>query len=372
MGSAYTPGLTITPRATIRRTRRLPLKGDVLVKAGQPVTPADTVARASLPGIMQSVKVAAQLGVEPDELAAALKVGVGDEVAKDQILAETKSFFGFFKSEAKSPVSGTVETISNATGSVGIRQASTPVDLSAYISGTIVEIIEAEGVVVETEGALIQGIFGVGGERTGVVQMVSASPDDVLDAAGILPEHAGKLLVAGAGVTGSALRRASDVGVAGIVTGGIVDQDLIAFLGYDIGVAITGHENINITVVVTEGFGRIPMARRTFELLSSLGGQTGSINGATQIRAGVIRPEVIVPHASTNVANRSADDFELSIGSSIRVIREPYFGALGTVVKLPPELAVIESGAVVRVLDAELLDGRKVTVPRANVEIVAG
>ena len=64
------------------------------------------------------------------------------------------------------------------------------------------------------------------------------------------------------------------------------------------------------------------------------------------------------------------DGGQLEVGSDIRVIREPYFGLLGTVVELPPEPRPIESGATVRVLEAELQDGRRVVVPRANVEIM--
>ena len=55
------------------------------------------------------------------------------------------------------------ETISSVSGNVGIRQAPTPVDLTAYVSGTVADVLPDEGVVVETRGALIQGIFvGVG------------------------------------------------------------------------------------------------------------------------------------------------------------------------------------------------------------------
>ena len=54
----------------------------------------------------------------------------------------------------------------------------------------------------------------------------------------------------------------------------------------------------------------------------------------------------------------------------MRLIRVPYFGAIGTVVELPHEPVQIESGASVRVLRAELADGRKVVVPRANVELI--
>src|SRR5262249_32616624 len=146
----------------------------------------------------------------------------------------------------------------------------------------------------------------------------------------------------------------------------------IDFLGYDIGVAITGHEPIPLTLVITEGFGTIRMADRTFELLRALEGKQVSINGATQIRAGVIRPEVIAPLAEPP-AGVSADGAgqELDLGTHIRIIREPYFGALATVAALPPELHSIPSGAEVRVLDATLESGERVTVPRANVEIIA-
>ena len=375
MGTAYTPGLKVSPYTLIRRTRRLPLKGEVLVSGGQAVTPDTVVARASLPGLMQSVKVSAQLSIDPDEMPATLIVKEGDAVEKGQVLAATKAFFGLFKSEAKSPISGVVETISGVSGNVGIRQAPLPVDLTAYLSGTVAEVLPGEGVVVQTEGALIQGIFGIGGERVGEIQVVSASPEGDLTEADVTPALAGKIIVGGANVSGAALRKASEVGVKGIVVGGIIDKDLIAFLGYDIGVAITGHENINLTLVITEGFGTIAMARRTFDLLKSLEGRSASINGATQIRAGVIRPEVIVPLAyrpDAAPAQADGDEGSLAVGTPIRLIREPYFGLLATVAALPPKLTVVGSGASVRVLEATLADGSVVTVPRANVEIIEG
>jgi len=143
--------------------------------------------------------------------------------------------------------------------------------------------------------------------------------------------------------------------------------------GYDIGVAITGQEPIAFTLVITEGFGTIQMANRTYKLLESLEGQVASINGATQIRAGVIRPEVIVPRTGANATTGLIEEVEgntLDIGTPIRVIREPYFGLLGLVSGLPQELVRVESETLVRVLEAKLDDGRTVTVPRANVEII--
>ena len=185
--------------------------------------------------------------------------------------------------------------------------------------------------------------------------------------------QAEKIIIGGSMVTYDALEQARTAGGKGIVVGGIEDGDLKKFMGYDIGVAITGSENVGLTLIVTEGFGRLKMADRTFGLLRSLAGKKSSINGATQIRAGVMRPEVIVPLDAKKSDKRSRDistGTGLEIGMNVRIIREPFFGAIGKVVELPIELAQIETEAHVRVLKVELDDKQQITLPRANVEII--
>lgn len=373
MGSAYTPGLTVSADTVVQRLRRLPIKGEVLVQEGQAVSYDTIVARAMLPGLLQTIKLAETLGVEAKEVPNFFRLQIGDPIEKDQVVAETKGFlFGWGKATVASHSSGTVESISEITGNVLVREPSIPVNMSAYINGRIVKVIPEEGVVVETRGAMVQGIFGVGGERNGVIRIAVESPSELLDVQHIQDSDQGKILVGGSGVTYDALVRANEVQVAGIVVGAIRDVDLIKFLGYDIGVAITGQEEINTTIIATEGFGKLNMAERTFKLLKSIEGRSASLNGATQIRAGVIRPEVIAPmDKEAAQATEAASESTLTIGTPIRVIREPYFGMLGKVTELPPQLHTVESGAEVRVLKAMLDNGSEVLVPRANVEIIA-
>jgi hypothetical protein len=371
LAGAYTPGLTVSDDIVVRRIRRLPITGEVLVTAGQKVSPKDPVARALLPGVLQTLKMAEKLGVEARDVPSIFKLKIGDAIEKGQIVGETKGLFGLFKSTAVSDFTGTVESISELTGNVLVREPAIPVDIDAYIQGAIAEVLPGEGAIVETRGAMVQGIFGVGGERVGRIRVAVESSGDVLEPKHIAADDSGKILVGGSGVSYEAIERAISVGATGIVCGGVRDQDLIRLLGYDIGVAITGQEHIPLTIAVTEGFGFLAMADRTFRLLKSLEGKDASINGATQIRAGVIRPEVIVPLPDLNTGNPKAEHAsELKIGSPIRVIREPYFGRLGTVTALPAQLVVLESGTEVRVLRAKLADGEEVTVPRANVEII--
>ncbi len=372
MGTAYTPGLTVSADQIVRKTRRLPLKGEVLVHIGDSVEPATVIARTELPGALQTIKVAEKLGVEVKEVAGLLKVKQGDKINKGDLIAESKGLFGLFKGTVISDCEGTFESLSEISGNLFIREAPIPIEITAYMRGKVVEIIENEGALIEARGAMVQGIFGIGGERLGVIRVAVKSPDELLEANHISAEDNGKILVGGAGVTFEAIKAAETHGVIGIVVGAVKDVDITKYLGYDIGVAITGQEAIPLTMVATEGFGILSMANTTFELFKKLDGKQASLNGATQIRAGVIRPEIIVPEANPPTGPvQMREGSVLNIGTPIRIIREPYFGKIGEVTGLPPELQVVESGTEVRVLNAKLSDGQEVVVPRANVEIIA-
>jgi hypothetical protein len=373
MAHAYTPGLRVTDQAVLRRQRRLPILGEVLVKAGAEVKPYTVVARTSLPGDPQTVNAANALSLLPNEVRGAMKFQEGDTVTKGDLLGLSSSFFGLMKKRLMSPCDGTLERISDVSGQVTLREPPTPLEITAYINGKVVEIMPKEGVIIETQGAYIQGIFGVGGEKYGPIRMRVSSPEAPLTAADIDSGCAGAVLVGGSLITGEAILKAAKLGVLALVAGGIIDTDLVKYLGYDIGVAITGHEDVPMSLIVTEGFGAMRMADKTFELLQTLDGLEASLTGATQIRAGVMRPEIIVSgykppkHKEAEAAKEG-----LVVGTPVRLIREPYFGRLGTVAELPPELVVIQTEAHVRILRAKLTSGEVVTVPRANVEIIEG
>ena len=371
MAHAYTPGLKVSRGMTIHKERRLPLEGKVLVGIGDTVQADDVVAKADLPGNVQLVNVANMLSVPAEDVEEYTTKKVGETVKKEEILAETKGIFGLFKSQTRSPISGIIENISNVTGHVILREPPIPVEVRAYVDGSVTEVTGNEGITVEAYGTYIQGIFGIGGETLGTLEVAVHSPDAPLTPDLIQPEHRDKILVGGSIVSHEAIQKAIRSGVRGLIVGGIDDNDLRELLGYELGVAITGSEDIGITLVVTEGFGKIRMADRTFNLLTEREGLKTSINGVTQIRAGVVRPEIVIPFESTEQFMEEALVAGiLEVDTSIRVIREPYFGKLGRVTALPVELQQLETGANVRVLEVELEDGAQITLPRANVEII--
>jgi hypothetical protein len=375
MAHAYTPGLKVTDIMTIAKKRILPLKGQVVVKRGERVTSDTVVARTELPGVVEPINVANILGVPPQDVSESMLKKIGDSVQEGEIIAKSKSFFGLFSSSAKAKITGTIENVSSVTGQVLLRGAPVPIEVKAYLNGVVTNVFECEGVEVTTKGSFVQGIFGIGPETHGPIKMLSKSNKDILTEKEFDASCKGCVVVGGSMITAAGLRKAIEVGAVGIVAGGFNDKDLRDFLGYDLGVAITGNEDKGVTLVVTEGFGEIMMAQKTFELLKRHEGQEACINGATQIRAGVIRPEVVIPRMEEidKIGKKEEEVVEnpgLTIGSPVRVIRQPYFGKLGKVSDLPSQLQMLESESKARVLEVEFEDGKKAVIPRANVEMI--
>lgn len=374
MSQAYTPGLKRKEATLISKTRMLPIPGKIIVGVGDTVSLDTIVAKAETPGEPEIVKVCANLGIDPEEIKKYMVKKEGDEIKENEVIASYRALFGLIKSDCISPIEGIVESISPITGQAIVRRHPKPIDIDAYIPGKVVKVIEDEGVVIETYAAFIQGAFGIGGENHGEIKVVSDSPLDILTEDDVTPDCKGKVLVGGSMVTAGALKKSIELGVNGILVGGIMDKDLTDFLGYRIGVAITGHEKIGLSLVATEGFGQMNMLEKTFQILKRNEGNTACINGATQIRAGVIRPEVIVPLLGSDVSSlRSSDEGPssgMAPGTFVRIIQEPYFGDVGYVSNLPSKLQNVETESTVRIVEIELEDGRKVMVPRANVEVI--
>jgi biotin carboxyl carrier protein len=373
MAHTYTPGLRVTEETLLKKSRILPIPGDVLVRLGDVVEAETVLARTELPGKVYTVNVVKTLGIVASETRSFMLKKAGDRVEQGETLAETRPIIKWFRTRVQSPIRGTVEHISEVTGQVLLREPSRPLEMKAYIRGTVTQIVPREGAIVACRCALVQGIFGIGGERVGPIAVLVKSPEEVLSPDQIKPEHRGQVIVGGCLIETAGLLKAREVGVCGIVVGGVHDLDLSRLLGFDLGVAITGTEEVGFSLIITEGFGRIPMATRTFGLLKKSAGLLASTNGSTQIRAGVVRPEVIIPleGAGEGASGLGIPTQQgLSIGDTVRIIRAPHFGLLGRVKELPSEPTEIPTESKVRILVVEFPDGPQAIVPRSNVEIL--
>jgi len=222
MAHAYTPGLTVTKAATLHRDRRLPIlgRGDRQEGAGRQAT--DIVARTSSRERADRERRQHPRPPARGPRAVARQArGRGHPEGRGPRL--NKTFFGLFTSRVAAPVTGTVETVSKVTGNVILREPPIPLQVQAYVDGVVVDVIERQGVVIETKGAFIQGIFGIGGETHGTLTLAVKGPAAEFDQAALAalgPKARGAILIGGAHVTKETLAASVKAGVAGIVVGG--------------------------------------------------------------------------------------------------------------------------------------------------------
>jgi len=363
-----TAGLTVSPRVALRRKRLLPQQGEVVVRQGAMVAMDDVVALASIPGPLVRVNAAAHLGITPSELKSMLCLAEGDAVSQGQLIARKHSPFNFLTRGVPSPASGVIESISFVTGYVMVREAPKQLELRAYLPGHVAEVIPQQGVIIEAEVSQIQGIFGLGRETQGVLRILSAKQNEALSISGITEEGPGVVVVCAGTVGLAALQQMLSCGVRAVVAASASGEELNQLVGGALNPASTGHEDIGMTIVLTEGFGQLRMALPTLELLRQLEGKKVSVSGTTQIRAGVIRPEIISsPCADEHwpiCANR------IEVGSEVRLARGRAFGATGYVVHIPPKPYPLDTGGSAFVVEIEIEGGARTIVPRANIEPV--
>jgi hypothetical protein len=379
MTNVLTPSLTISGSLEVVRERILPMIGTVSVTEGQEVFPDTVIAESARPGELHIVRVSDALGLNPEDAMPCVTVVEGSKVSKGDVLAESSTMWGLLRSTVLSPVDGVVEFVTPATGHLGIREPSTKVTVAAYIQGKIRSIYEERGALIATQAVFVQGIFGVGGEKTGIIHMLDVLPNDAVGLEHLPQDCRGKILIGGRSPSLEVLEKAKQDGAVGFVTASIDDLALSGFIGYDIGIALTGDEDLSMSLIITEGFGDIGLNPTIQSLLEVCDGKLASINGATQVRAGAVRPEIVVSHGvlEQSLVNKLIEqstttiDGCLQVGSVVRIIRVPYFGKQATVVDLPTDLVPLATEAMARVVTVRLHDSNaEVVIPRANVELV--
>jgi hypothetical protein len=355
-GVYYPPETRVLPLTVIRRERMLPMPGRVLVNPGERLQASQVVAQTEVSGEVSVVNVAQLLRVSPARAAKYVKVREGADVNMNTVIA-SKGLTA--AGRIKSPANGFVYRIDKATGRVLIKIVSQPYELTAYLAGSVANVIAGRGVLVETTGALIQAAFGLGGESYGVLQVVSNRPTDPMRARSIDVTMHGAIIVGGAWFDEAVLQQAIQMQVRGLIAGSMD------------GGMLEAARMAPFPILLTEGFGHIPMATPIFRLLKSNVGREVSISALTRTRWGVQRPEVLIPLPSDSRPEPPTFGMPLAVGVRVRVLRGARQGKVGQVTLIPEQPQQIESGAKVRCAEIDLSgDDGHVMIPFANLEIL--
>jgi hypothetical protein len=228
------------------------------------------------------INVAKKLGIKPKQIKGYLKVSVGDFVQRDQMLTKLSQEHY----PIKAPSTGTVKNIDTDEGTVTIQYDIDPIELRAFVAGSVEQLRENFWAEIVGNGTIVYGIIGFGHENYGDMVLVDEHFDwETSD---------GKVLVTVTPINAEFLENAKQHNVSGIIAPSMNNTDWVNFYGQEIGVALTGDEDIPFTVILTEGFGQLQMNQKYGEFFQKFAGKKASLSGRTQIRAGVTRPMVII------------------------------------------------------------------------------
>jgi len=343
----------ILPITVIRRERFLPIPGKVLVRTQQKVAAADTIAEANLHPEFLMVDVGRGLGMSPGKADPNIRCSAGDTLVEGDIVAGP---VGFTRRLIRSPRDGKVILVGN--GQILIELTMKPFLLKAGLSGTVIELVSDKGVVIETTGALIQGIWGNGGIDAGIMISVPKEADQILTVSNIDIALRGSIVFAHHCQDPQALKFAEELPLRGLILASMT-PDLIPIA-----------KKLRIPVIVIEGFGYRKFNGVIERLLSTNEKREVALNAEPWNQDTATRPEVVIPLPATSSLSPPHVVTSVAPGQRVHILRPPHIGEVGTVINL---VGVIRFPSGLRAPAAEILleNGGNQVFPIPNLELLA-
>lgn len=347
------PVLHILPLTTIVRERVLPVAGKVNMHVNQRVNPTDVVAEATFAREHVLLDVARAFGISANAADKLIKVNEGDKLAQGALVAEKP---GLFPQTVKTPRAGRVMVA--GSGQVLMEVGDTRIELRAGLPGVVTQVIPEKGVVIRTAGALIQGVWGNGRIDNGLMVSLLEKPDDVLQAGRLDVSLRGSVILAGQVRDLDTLKAAAELPVRGLILSSLPSA------------LLQSAYQMRFPILVTEGFGSLPMNAAAFKLLTTSNKREATVNAEHFDRYAGHRPEVIIPLPISSEPEEPTDLRLFEIGLPVRVKRPPYAGMVGTILNLPAGLSLLPSGLRAPSADVRLENGETALVPLVNLEVV--
>jgi hypothetical protein len=338
---------------SIMRERLLPISGIVLVRLNQKVNPNDVIAEANWAREHILLDVARILGVSSNMADRLVKCKVDDRLAANTEIAVGK---GLFSRSVVTPREGRVVVVGG--GQVLMEAGESKIELRAGITGTVIETIPNRGAVIQTAGALIQGVWGNGRIDSGLLVNLAEKPDGILTAGRLDVSMRGFVILGGMVKDAEPLKAAADLPVRGLILSSLYPS------------LIPLAREMRYPIIVTDGFGPLPMNSAAYKLLSTNAKRDVTVNAEAYDRYSGARPEVIIslPTSTASPAPREIETF--APGLQVRMRRPPALGMIGSIVAVKPGLTTLPSGLRAPAAEVKLENGETVVVPLVNLEVV--
>lgn len=350
---AQAPVHHILPLTTIVRERSLPVKGKVLARLNQKVSSTDVVAEATWSREHIFLDVSRTLNLSPDAADKLIRCKVNDRLAAGAVIATGR---GMMPKVVKTPREGRV--VAAGGGQVLIESGESRMELRAGISGIVINIIPDRGVVIQTAGALVQGVWGNGRVDTGVMINLAEKPDTVLTANRLDVSMRGSVIIAGQVRDVETLQAAAELPVRGLILASLYPSLLPAA------------RDMRYPIVLTDGFGTMPMNSAAYKLITTNVKREATLSAEVFDRYSGARPEVIIPLPISSEPALPVDVETFAAGQTVRLRRPPAVGMIGTITSLRSGLTTFPSGLRAAAANIKLENGEQVLVPLVNLEVV--
>lgn len=361
----------------IQVRRELPFDGEIGVEVGQRVEADQVVAVGRGSTAVTIIDAATELGVSPADVIRGMTQEIGAKVRAGELLVSIRS--GLRKRELKAREEGIVVGVEPTSGQIRFQPTDGTIELKAAVAG-VVDVIEGRQVVVITTTAThLFGIWGVGQETHGVLRVMAANQDlqaDMIDARVSLA-----VVVGGRSTTLDALKKAVTVGVKAVILGSVNESIIRQFVEAQVRVAphwYIGGPNwqlpaslprLPLTIVITEGFGTIPMNQDLLTTLVECEGREVSLASTTAMRGQRRRPEIIIPAPNRAEVRPPQRSSLLPVGSRVRLVEPQALGMAATVLQ-SPALRPFSDGLLWETVQVETDEGERRIVPLANLELI--
>jgi len=271
----------------IQRIRILKTPGKVLVRKGERVKPDDVIAETKINSNYFGLDVARGLGVSAEEVKKHFNFPSGREFRKGDILAGPR---GITKRIVRAPFTGTLQKV---YGGVAIlKESGKSYYLKAGLSGKVVDLCPQKGAVIESKGAVVQGVWGNGKLGAGYLLDFMLSNDANLLIGGSLSAYNDRVVFSRIFLDKQKLIKIKKYPLKGLILPSVTPN------------LITELRNFPYAVIVLEGFGTRPMNSESHSILSNSLSHFAEINAEPWERKTGNRPEIIIPDI------KNGDNFE--------------------------------------------------------------
>lgn len=338
---------------TIVRERLLPISGNVVVRLQQKVAAGDVVAETRWAREHALLDVARTLKISPVAADALIKCQIGDRIKAETEIAKGK---GMFPRTVIAPRDGRVVAVGG--GQVLMEVGEAKMELRAGLPGTVTQVIPERGVVIQASGGLVQGVWGNGRIETGLLVNLMEGPDTVLAPGRVDVSMRGSIILGGIIKSVETLQAIAELPARGLIASSMPPT------------LLPKAREMKFPIMLTDGFGAMPMNSAAYKLLSTNAKREISINAEGYDRYTGARPEVFIPLPISSEPPLAVDMQTLAPGVQVRMRRPPAMGMIGSIVSIKPGLTTLPSGTRAPVAEVKLENDETVIVPLVNMEVV--